>query len=111
MSLASRHCKEDLTHWTDDGDDTYGGRTWGTPVIVKGRWEELDMLENERISQEKTSNATVYLVTDVVVGDYLARGDKTATSNPTTLDGAWKVLHFQRVTDLSNLDTIRRAEL
>lgn len=112
MTLAVRHLREDITYWPYTGPDTYGGyAAFGTAVIIKGRWEDVDHVEELSSSREETSNAKVYLDTDVQIGDYLARGDLTAQADPTVVSGAWKIRDYHRQTDLRNLETIRKAVL
>ena len=112
MSLASRNLHEDITHWPYAGPDTYGGyAAFNTAVVIKGRWEDADKLNEESTTREEVSEAVVYTVVDVQIGDFLARGDQTAQSDPTTVAGAWKVRDYSRMTDLRNLNTIRKAML
>lgn len=111
MTMSSRHLKEVTTHWPYIAPGTYGGFTFGTAVLMKGRWEDTDHLQEDSTDREEISNAKVYLSADVQIGDYIARGDLTAQSDPTIIDGAWKIRDYNRQTDLRNLETIRRAML
>ncbi len=109
MNMMSRRLKETITHWANAGSDGYGGYTWDTPVTMKARWQLTTILFKTPDGEERVSKAVVYVASDVVVGDYLAEGDQTATSDPTTLDDTWEIKQFNRNTNLRTIDTIRKA--
>ncbi len=110
VTRESRHLREDVTHWTNQGSDGYGGQSWSAPAPLKGRWEDHVELVVQPGGKEEVSQARIYLSADVVTGDYLALGVHT-DADPTTVDGAWRVLHYMRNTDLRNLNTERKAML
>ncbi len=111
MTIASRHLKEDITHWPVTGSNGYGGFTFGTPVKLKARWEDKSVLFRTLENEEEVSNAIVYLAVDIDVGDYFGRGDLTATADPTTLDNAFRSRNFHRSTDLRALQALRKVFL
>ncbi len=111
MSVLSRNLNQDVTHWPNTGSDGYGGFTFGTPVKVDGRWEDKAVLFVGPNNEEEVSEAVVLLVTDINVGDYLGEGDLTATADPTTIAGPYRIRQRQKVTDLRNLEALRTAFL
>lgn len=111
MTVHTRNLREDVTHWPISGSDGYGGFTFATPIKLKGRWEEKAVLFLSANNEEQVSEAVVYIDADVVAGDYLGRGDLTATADPTTIDGPYRIRQRMKVTDLRNLTAIRTAFL
>lgn len=111
MTMISRMLKEDVTRWPNTGSNGYGGFTFGTPIILKGRWEDKAELFRTLENEEEVSSAIVFLESDIVVGDYFARGDETATSDPTTLSTAFRSRNYHRTTDLRNLNALRKVFL
>lgn len=111
MTLDTRHLREDVTHWPISGSDGYGGFTFNSPVKLKGRWEEKAVLFLSANNEEQVSEAVVFVDTEVAAGDYLGRGDLTATSDPTTIADTRRIRQYQRTTDLRNLRSIRKAYL
>lgn len=111
MTIATRHMKEDVTHWAIAGSDGYGGFTFGTPVKLKGRWEEKAVLFLTPSGEEVVSSSIVYLPSAIAVGDYLGLGDLTATADPTTITDTWRVRQHGRNTDLRNLQSVRKVFL
>ena len=109
MTVLTRLLREDVTHWPLTGSDGYGGFTYGTPVKVKGRWEEKAVLFINDDQEEKVSEAIVFLETDIAVGDYLGQGNFVATPDPTTIVGPKRIRQRQKTTDLRNLLAIRKA--
>lgn len=111
MTLTSRNLKETLTLWPKTGSDGYSGFKFGAPVTLNGRWEERGVLFRTPENEEVVSIGVVYMDQDVVVGDYIAQGDQTATADPTTLPAAWQIRGYNKNTDLRNLQSIRKAFL
>lgn len=111
MTVITRNLKHDVTHWPLTGSDGYGGFLYGTPVKVKGRWEEKAVLFVTPGNEEVVSQAIVYLATDITEGDYLGQGDLTATADPTTLQGTYRIRQRHKTTDLRNLIALRKAFL
>jgi hypothetical protein len=111
MSIASRNSKQDATHWVVTGSNGYGGFTFDTPVLVKCRWEDRTERFLNPQGDEVVSAAIVYPVEDVSVGDYMALGDLTATSDPITIAGTYPVRRFSKNTNLRNLEVIRKVYL
>lgn len=111
MTIVTRHLKQDVTHWPIAGSDGYGGFTFGTPVLLKGRFEEKNELFINGENEEEVSRAVIYLNTDVSVDDYFALGDHTATADPTTLADTHRARQYGKVTDLRGLNALRKVWL
>lgn len=109
MNMESRNLHHSITHWPNAGSDGYGGFTWGTPVLLSARWEEVSVNFKTPNGEEKVSNSIAYTLVNITVGDYLAEGDLTATTDPTTISNTWEVKQFTRNTDLRNLSTQRKS--
>ncbi len=110
MSL-SRLMHDDVTHWAVSGSDGYGGFLYAAPVKFKARWEGKNVLFLDLNGEEKTSNAIVYTPSQIPVGDYLGLGDLTATVDPASIDGTFRVRASNRSTDLRNVNSILKAVL
>ena len=102
---------QDVTHWPITGSDGYGGFTFGTPVLLKGRWEERSELFIDVDQEENMSRVIAYFNTDLDTGDFLALGDLTATVDPTTLDVAFRIRQYGKVTDLRAVQALRKVWL
>lgn len=114
MPFYTRHLRQDVTHWPVTGTDGFGGFTYGTPVLLKGRWEgKRELFLNEK-GEEVTSEAIVYLDVDTDMGDFLALDDHTTVPIPSNLSSparAWRIRGTNKTTDLRNLDCIRKVFL
>lgn len=112
MSFMSDKLMEDITWWSVTAGDGYGGDAVASPVLIKGRWEDRQEKYIGQIDRrELISNAIIFTDRDVAVGDYLCRGDQVAQVNPTLVGGAYKIQQFRRVSDLRNVEYVRRAVL
>lgn len=113
MGFWTKNFHHDVTHWVVTGSNGFGGFTFGTPTLLRGRWEDkVEQFRNPR-DEEEVSQSVVYLDTDVDIGDYLAQGDyaTTPTADPTTLDGASRVRQRFRTTNLRDLVALRKVYL
>ena len=111
MTMITRNLREDITHWPVIGSNGYGGFTFDTPVVLKGRWEDKNELFRTLDNEEEVSNAIVYLNTDVAVGDFLVRGDETAESDPTSVSGTFRARNYNKTTNLRNVMALRKVFL
>lgn len=109
MSATLRNLREDITYWVAT-PSTYGGFVFSTPTTLKGRWEEKAMLFRDSTGDEVTSEAVVYLDTDVNVGDFLFHGS-SAAADPTTVQGTKQIRQFSKIPDLRHVDYERKAFL
>lgn len=101
-----------LTWWRVTGPDGFGGDSFGTPVVIDGRWEDRqETFYGALDRRELISKAVVYVDRDMSVGDYLCQGNQSAQPNPTLVVGALKVQRYDKMPDLRNLDVVRRAVL
>jgi len=108
-----RNLLHDVTYWPVTGSDGFGGFLFGAPVLLKGRWEDKCEMFLSYNNEEEASQAIVYLGDDVDIGDWLAQGDyaTSPTTNPTTLDNAYRIRMRNRTTDLRNVIAIRKVFL
>lgn len=111
----SRNLRHDVTHWRVTGSDGFGGSTFATPVLLKGRWEDKVEQFRNSLNEEVVSHSIVYLLTDVETGDYLALGDHSDTTDPLILNSSGTIARTveqqHRSTDLRNLVALRKVFL
>jgi len=110
---AERNLRQDVTHWPVTGSDGFGGFLFGAPSLLRGRWEEKAELFQDINNEEAVSEAIVYLMSDIDIGDYLGLGDFATVpeANPTTLNNAHRIRQRNRTTNLRNLTALRKAYL
>jgi hypothetical protein len=107
---ASRNLRHKVTWWPTS-QAAYGGFSFGMPELLRGRWEENAQQFRTPEGEEVVSSAIAYLSADVSIGDYIMLGDFTDHSDPTALQGAYRVRQFSKVTNLRNISVIRKAFL
>ena len=108
MSYITRNHKQNVTYWSPGSNDGFGGVTFGTPVTVKGRWEDKAVLFIDASGNEVTSIAKIYLGIDVVLKGYLFEGETTA-ANPNTVSNAREIRSFRRIPNLKATEFERLA--
>ena len=109
MIAPVRNLKTDITYWASTPDG-FGGFTFGTPVALKGRWEQRTELFRNATGEEEVSEAIVFVSSDVAINGYLFEGTSIA-ADPTLLADAKLIKQFVRIPDLRNLSHDRRAFL
>ena len=56
----TRNLHQDAMYWPPVGNDGFGGMTYGTPVLIKCRWQDRMTLVRDAEGKEVTSSAIVY---------------------------------------------------
>lgn len=110
MSFVTRNLKQDVTYWSPSSFDQFGNQVWGTPAVIKGRWEDRTDLFIIETGEEVRSRARVYLNSDVVVGGYLFLGVSSST-DPGTVTGAREIRDFRKIPTITADLFERRALL
>lgn len=110
MAPYTRHMHQTITYWSPDGIDAFGGRTFGAPLEIKGRWQDKADLFRDSDGREVVSSAVVYVDQDVELRGYLYLGSSSA-SNPQTVDGAREIRNIGRSPDLGATQTLHKVWL
>ncbi len=108
MNVLERNLTEDVTYWSGV-DDGYGGKTFSTPQIIKGRWEDRSEVYVDQAGEQLVSNAVVYLMVDVEVDNFIAQGSHVTVADPSTLAGAFIVKRFDKIPNLRNVSFQRKV--
>ncbi len=109
MGFPEDNLLEEITYWALAGRDAFGAITYDTPIIIKARWEQTEVLFIDTQGQERRSEAIVYVDRDVVNLGKLFRGKSTVT-NPDTID-AREIRSFKNIPLIDNSSAERRAFL
>lgn len=100
------------TYWAPNPDrDDFNETTYAVPVLLKGRWVELNQEVMIPSGETITSSTQVYLNADVVIRGFLAEGDYTGSNDPHTVAGVREIQAFGRFPDLRNMHQQRKAYL
>ena len=105
MSLLTRNYPHTISHWTKGAKDVYGKPAWSGPDTINGLWEDKIELIKDVNGREIISNASVFLLSLVAIGDFLFLGSAaSAEDDPTTVTDAWEVMDVLVNTSLLNSD-------
>lgn len=112
VSILKGKLPHKITWWAVTGGDGFGGDQVAAPVLIDGRWEDREekfvgLLDR----REHVSNAIVIVDRDMALGDYLCLGDQTSQVDPSLATGAYKIQVYRKISDLRNLDYVRRVIL
>jgi len=111
MSWYTRQLKDTITYWAPSGKDEYSRRTYAAPVTIQGRWQRREEVFYDSNGAEKRSTTTVLLAQSVVEHGWLAKGDQTGSSDPTTVDGAVEIQAIRETDSISQRYTMFKALL
>jgi hypothetical protein len=111
MTIVSEAYNQEATYWAQSGIDGYGKRTFSAPVTISVRWEDRTDLVINMGGEKIPSKARVYVLQDMVVGDYLALGDYTSTANPEATAAALRIMQYVKSPSISGNEYTRKAML
>lgn len=103
--------KASITYWQAIATDGYGKKTFATPILILGRWDNSTDLRQVKTEEKLDPTIIVTLSQAVAVGDYMALGNYASTTDPLTIDNAYEVTHFDATNSTMGMDTLNRATL
>jgi hypothetical protein len=104
MAFMSDIYNQDITYWAPTGNmDRFGKPVLLSPVVLKGRWEEVSEVFTDRQGREVRSEATVFLDTEVQEEGWLFLGN-TDVINPANVSGALEIKKFMKTPDIDQGD-------
>lgn len=111
MTIGAIAYSFDATYWGAPVQTGFGGYSFAAPVLLKCRWEDRTEKFMDSQGAETVSSAQVWTFDRLEDGGYLAKGDRTATADPTTLQDAYEIRRSDEIPDLRGLHYERRAFL
>lgn len=119
-----RTCTQTAVYWSTPVKDGWGGYTHDDPVEIACRWEEktevISRIGAGKKGEELVSFAQIFVTEDVVEEGYLFLGsfddlaDETSSGDddPENIDGAYKIVKFEKIPALRSTDDfVRKAYL
>jgi hypothetical protein len=104
MAFMSDIYNQDITYWEPTGNmDRFGKPTVLAPVSIKGRWESVSEIFNDRQGREIRSEAVVFVDTEVAEEGWLFLGTSTDT-DPANVSGALEIKKFEKTPNLDQTD-------
>lgn len=114
--IKNRLLKQKAVYWGSPVSDGYGGHTWGSPVEIDCRWEDVTKVVQTRDGEEVVSVAQVFVDRDVVKGGVLWLGrlaDLTSSqqSDPATVSGAYVIKRVEKLPEIDGNGFLRKVLL
>lgn len=106
--LGTTAYNQQATYWAPGEQSGFGGYTYGSPSLILVRWEERTDKFLNSVGEEKIAKAIIYSPDECLVGGYLAKGDQTATSDPTAITSAFEIQRADTIPDLRGLNQEHR---
>lgn len=115
-SLYRRVCKQTAVYWGAPTENGYGGFTYDDPVEIAVRWENKTEVITDSKGQEQVSKAEIFLTQDIDEQGMLFLGtlddlDSAEEDDPTTVNGAYVVMKFEKIPDMAGREFTRKAYL
>jgi len=94
-------CVQTACYWGNPQPDGYGGTVYDDPIEISCRWDETINVVKNYQGEEVISKAEILLTQDVDKEGLLYLGDlddldSAEEENPKTIDGAWKIIRFDK---------------
>jgi len=108
MSYIDRNLRQNASYWPPGTPDGFGGVNFGAPTTIKARWEDKAVLFIDRAGVESRARARIYVNQDVELRGYIYLG-VSASTDPTTVDGAYEIRDFRKTPNLQATEFERRV--
>lgn len=95
-----------LTYWTVSNDGL-GGFEYGSPTIIKGRWEDKVERVTTQTGEEFISRAVAYVDRDISTDGFLCKGIADNV-DPSEIN-AYRIRRIDVSTDLRRVTKIRKV--
>lgn len=109
--LRTEDMHQDATYWSPGINDGFGLISYGAPSLIKCRWQNQNTLFRDAHGREVTSEAVVYVASEVLLRGKIALGDFTRDSgaekgtsspvDPSSIAGAREIRGIARSPSLS----------
>jgi len=112
--LAKKYMKQDAVYWPTEDVDAFGKPSWGSPVVIKCRWESSRETFINANGDEEVSRAKLIVDRDIEEKSVLLLGtlaNVTDQDNPKENDGAWEVRLFMKTPDAKAKRFLREVYL
>jgi hypothetical protein len=99
-----------ITYWGNPRNDGTGGKIFDAPVQIDARWQDRVEESFDDKGAKFISRAKVFLNQDVDIGGYLYKG-VSLFADPTSVEGAWPIKQFSKISNMGRTKTERKAIL
>ena len=99
MTIGAVAYKQTATYWSAPVQSGFGGYSFGAPVQIACRWENVTERFMDATGSEAVSNAKVWTFDALDVGGYLYLGVSAAT-DPTNVNKAYPIRRCDEIPDL-----------
>ena len=82
MEAYTESMAEEATYWPPGSNDGFGGRNYGSPVLIACRWQDAQKLFRDQNGREMISEAIVYVDRELAASGRLVLGDATDSDVP-----------------------------
>ena len=109
-SAYTRNMTQSATYWAPGASNVYGKIAFGSPVIIKCRWQEKAELFKDAQGNQLVSSAIVYPNQALSREGYLFLGESVSTS-PRELLGAFEIKQIGSSPSLGGSQELNKAWL
>jgi len=112
MRIIKKVLRQTAVYWAPPTQDENGEMTYGSPVEIKCRWEDIVTNFIDTKGDEQTSSAVVMVDRDINTKGVLWLGLLTdAQPQPFDNPGAYEIKKFDKLPDFKAKDFVRTAYL
>lgn len=114
MSIITKMLKQEAIYWPPVSADNYGQPTFGSPVEIACRWEDVQKEILTPEGEEIISSTTVYVDRDVEIGGALLLGTLSSSVNegaPLENEGSRVIRQFDKLPTFKATEFLRTVYL
>lgn len=100
--LGLRYLRQRAVYWAPGAPDPSGGGTFATPIIVRCRWHDKNILFWDKTGNQVVSRSSVAVAQEVVLGGALGlmgKGKKLTdySANPYDNEGVYEIKGYNKI--------------
>lgn len=111
MTIGAANYRQTCTYWSSPIQGGFGDITFGTPLLLKCRWEDSNETFTNANGEDQVSRAIVWTFEKLDIGGYLIKGDSTSQPDPTQLNTSLVIARSDEIPDLRGLNMERKSFL
>ncbi len=114
MGIIKKMRKQAAVYWPFDSVDAYGKKLFGSPVVIKCRWDgRVEEFLNSG-GERQLSQAVVYVDRETPVGGILMLGTLSDITDDVDIkenEGAWEIRRYDTTPNLKATEVLRTIYL
>lgn len=99
---------QEATYWAATGEYQFGNAILDVPILISCRWQDQAVQFRSSAGETLVSSAVVYSDRELTVHGWIALGDHTTFTDPTSVPDAWIIRQTGSSPDLDAQEVLHK---